>query len=222
MYYRLLRKLQPVLYSIIKWYYRKPREFKKRDIRIKLLPTVFHPSLNYSTDIFLDYLLTLPLYQKCVLELGAGNGFISLYLAMHRNCQMVSSDINPKAIEGLRENAAINQVQLTAILSNLFDKLKGYSFDYILVNPPYFPKQAETTDELAYYCGANFEFFHEFFLQVKPYLQSGSECLMILSDTAPTTKIIDIAQQKQLSFQVVSDKITHGEVFSIYSITSVQ
>ena len=135
----VLGKLQPILYKGIRWYYSKPRILTKNGVKIHLLPSVFHPSLYLSTDIFLAYLLKQAINGKKILELGAGNGYISLYLSKFKNCQVTASDINPAAIQGLQWSRDLNQTTLEIIESNLFDSIPVQAFDYILVNPPYYP-----------------------------------------------------------------------------------
>lgn len=213
-----LSKLQPWLYKGIKWYYRKPRILIKNGIKIHLLPTVFHPSLYLSTDIFLDYLLTLPIRGKKVLELGAGNGYISLYLSKFQQCQVTASDINPAAIEGLRLSASINDTQLELIASNLFDAIPTQKFDYIVVNPPYYPKTIQSDDEYAFYCGEKLEYFDQFFNQIRPYLDNKSDILMILSETAAIEGIAQKANKQNISMEIVFQQKKRNELFIIYQL----
>ena len=216
----ILGKIQPVLYKGIQWYYAKPRILTKNGVKIHLLPSVFHPSLYLSTDIFLDYLLTQDIGEKRVLELGAGNGYISLSLAKFQHCTVTSSDINPAAIQGLKLSNELNQTNLNIIQSNLFDSITEESFDYILVNPPYYAKAIESDDEYAFFGGEKLEYFDQFFTQIQAFLVKGSQVLMILSETAPIELIKQKGLASSIKMDIVFQKKKLQEQFIIYWLTN--
>ena len=215
---RLITLLQPVIYPAIKWYYRKPRMLTKRGIKIQLNPTVFHPSYYLSTDILLDFLLTQNIENKAVLELGTGNGFTALYLAKNKNTQTYASDINAQAVEGLKKNSKENEVKMTIFLSDLFDDIPALDLDYIVVNPPYFPKSVDSVDEYAFYTGENFEYFHKFFEQIKSYLEQKTKVLMILSENAAIADVERLSKQYQVGLKVVYKEAKNQELFLVYKV----
>jgi len=73
-----------------------------------------------------------------VLDMGCGYGPIGLsaaYLAVKGRATLV--DVNERAVELARENAARNGISNVEILqSNLFERLQGRRFRVILCNPP--------------------------------------------------------------------------------------
>src|SRR3989344_7303486 len=72
---------------------------------------------------------------KKALEIGAGTGFISIFLKkIGKDCQ--GTDINPKAIECAKDNALRNGVLVNFYNSDLFENVKN-NFDLIIFNPPY-------------------------------------------------------------------------------------
>ncbi|MFK7933164.1 MAG: methyltransferase [Saprospiraceae bacterium] len=217
--YRLPKRLKPLLYRSIKWYYRKARNITKRGIKLKLLPTVFHPTFYLSTDILLDYVLTLEVAEKSILELGCGNGFISLYLAKFKQANVSASDINPTAIEGIQFNAQQNQVAIQTFTSNLFDDIPaGLVFDFILVNPPFYAEKVTQVDEYAFFAGAELEYFEKCFAQMLLQVKSGSIPLMILSENVPLKRIKTIAQQRNLELLTVHQQQSNNEFFFIYQV----
>ena len=215
---KILGKFQPLLYKGIKWYYAKPRWVKKRGLKIRLYPTVFHPGFYLSTDIMLDYLLTLSIDGKSLLELGAGSGLVALYLAKNKNCKVTATDINPNAIKGLEENSQTNQVDLKVIASDLFDAVPFEKLDYIIVNPPYYAGEISAVDEYAFYAGTQLEYFSKFYSQIVPYLKNDTTVYMILSETAPLAKIKMRGEQEKIKMKTVYSKRKIGEFFFIYQL----
>ncbi|WP_168123560.1 class I SAM-dependent methyltransferase [Paenibacillus sp. HB172176] len=73
-----------------------------------------------------------------ILDVGCGYGPIGLTaakLASEGHVTMI--DINERAVELARENAAMNKIEnATIVESDLFESVKGRSFDVIVTNPP--------------------------------------------------------------------------------------
>ncbi len=73
-----------------------------------------------------------------VLDVGCGYGpigFAAARLAIKGHVTMV--DINERAVELAKENAALNAIHNVTILqSDVFENVKGQTFDMILTNPP--------------------------------------------------------------------------------------
>lgn len=90
------------------------------------------------TDSFVLARLT-PRYknQKC-LDLCTGSG-IHAILSAGECAESDCVDINPRALEYTRFNAALNRVEVKAQLSDLYTEVAGRKFDLITANPPYVP-----------------------------------------------------------------------------------
>ena len=97
----------------------------------------FLPLMEENADLFRG---------KSVLDIGVGSGIISLYAALLGAERVVSTDINPAALETTRLNAAeigVADLIETRLVSG--NDISAYSvirpgerFDFILSNPPYF------------------------------------------------------------------------------------
>jgi SAM-dependent methyltransferase len=73
------------------------------------------------------------------LDVGCGAGGAALWLARHAG-HAVASDINPRALQFVRINAAINGVRnVETRLGDLFDTVRGETFDLIISQPPFVP-----------------------------------------------------------------------------------
>ena len=96
----------------------------------------FLPLMEENADLFRG---------KSVLDIGVGSGIISLYAALLGAERVVSTDVNPAALEATRLNAAeigVADLIETRLVSG--NDVSAYSviqpgerFDFILSNPPY-------------------------------------------------------------------------------------
>jgi len=206
----------PFLKYGLKLYYYKPRKYCYEDICIKVHPDVFPPHLTLSTKILLNFIKPLNLKNKSFLELGCGSGIISL-LASKKEAKVLASDINEKALEFLKKNSIKNELPVTIIQSDLFDNIENIHFDYIIINPPYYPKKPKTVKEQAWFCGENFEYFEKLFYQLNSKIEL-QNVFMILSEDCEIEKIKGIGLQNNLSFEILKSKTVFKEKNYIYSL----
>lgn len=80
---------------------------------------------------------------KTLLDLCCGTGCIGVSLAKLGGFEVTFGDISPDCLALARENAALNGVAGSFVLTDMFGNISG-SYDMICVNPPYIP-----TSELA-------------------------------------------------------------------------
>ncbi|MBL4710023.1 MAG: methyltransferase [Flavobacteriales bacterium] len=200
-----------------KWYFEKPRKYNYRQIKGIILPGVFYPYFTISTKLLLEFIEDLDLRGKSLLELGCGTGMIST-LAAKKGAKVLASDINPAAIENVGLNATKNAVKLELILSDLFEKISQQTFDYIIINPPYYPKAPKNRAEEAWFCGVNFDYFEKLFSQLGDYLDGRSEVYMILSEDCEIEHIKGMADCKQFVFDLELQVKKRGEENYIFRI----
>ncbi|GGA99895.1 methyltransferase [Puia dinghuensis] len=157
------------------------RSHTYKGIGFSVYPGVFHPLFFYSTKLLLRHIERFPLKNRSFLELGAGSGLISL-AAARDGAHVTATDINPRAVECIEANKALNGIDMEVLHSDLFEKIPPRPFDIIAVNPPYYRRRPNSDAERAWYCGENGEYFDRFFSGLRPYTHPGSEVWMILSD----------------------------------------
>ena len=208
----------PFLKYGLKLFYSKPRTYCYDTICIKVHPDVFPPHLTISTKILLDFINEIKLSNKTFLELGCGSGIISLFAAK-KEAKVIATDINETALEYLKVNATKNKLNLDIVKSDLFEKLENNTFDYIIINPPYYPKKAKNVKEQAWFCGENFEYFEHLFKQLPNFIAEDNFCYMILSEDCEIEKIIQMATKNNLNFQLIFNKKSSFEMNYIYQIT---
>ncbi len=100
------------------------------------------------TAELIDWILSVyPDQQQplSVLDIGTGTGAIAITLKKLRpNWHVVGSDISSSALAVAQNNAAVNQVAVDFVLSDVFDNI-SQQYDLIVSNPPYI---AESEREL--------------------------------------------------------------------------
>ncbi|MBK7632455.1 MAG: methyltransferase [Ignavibacteriales bacterium] len=207
----------PILKSLYNIYSSKERSYSYKGINVRVMPGVFHPGLFFSTNLLIEYLSKLDLENKTVLELGAGSGLISIYCAK-QNAIVTATDINPTAIININKNVELNNVKITAFESDLFDKIKKVNYDYIIINPPYFPKDPKNEKEFAWFCGSDFKYFKKLFSQLNNYRTESNILLMILSEDCDFNRINSIANECNFKLNLVLQKKVLWEQNFIYTI----
>ena len=212
------RITNPLLKIGLKFYYRKPRKYKYNGITVIVHPDIFPPHLTFSTKILLDFIAKLDLKEKYLLELGCGSGIISLF-ANKKGAKVIATDINETALKYLQKASVENNLIVNCIYSNLFENLNSYTFDYIIINPPYYPRHPKSIKEQAWFCGADFNYFKNLFKQLSNRLND-KNILMILSIDCDLKSIENIAKNNNLKLTSIFEKKVFGEHNFIFKVTA--
>ena len=149
---------------------------------------------------------------------GCGCGIISV-LAAKKGAVVISTDINPDAVSVAGINAAQNGVAVEAIHSDLFQKISSRKFDFIVINPPYYPKAPQNIAETAWYCGEHFEYFDNLFHELPQHFTSAGKAIMILSEDCELHQIGKIAAKNEISLFLQQTRKVLGESNFIYDLT---
>lgn len=198
-------------------YLEHPRELKFRELELMVRPGVFHPGLFISTKVLIRFLDQRQLFGKYFLELGAGSGLISLYARTH-GAEVTATDISETAVMNIQENAKRNDLEIEIMRSDLFEELRDRTFDIIVVNPPYYPKDPQNEKEKAWYCGADFEYFRRLFETCGDFLSPQTEMYMILSQDCELDKIAAIGAEYGIKMREVHKERKMGEWNYIFRI----
>lgn len=202
----------------VKWYLKSPRTYTWGNIRIIVQPEVFHPGFFFSTAFLLKYISGLRISGSNVLEVGSGSGLVSVYCAK-QGAAVTACDINPAAVSNTATNALTNNVKISVLESNLLNQIPQQTFQYVIVNPPYYKKNPVSAEDHAWYCGENLEYFHNLFLQCKSYVNNSSELIMVLSDECDIEGIKAISRQNNWDVTVKKEKLIRWEKNFILSFT---
>jgi len=197
------------------YYYRKPRPYHYGKLKVMVHPQVFPPKFTLSTKILLDFLNEQDLQGASLLELGCGSGIISV-LAASKGARVTATDINQTALDYLGQAAKEQGFQIEAKHSDLFQNLEDSYFDHIIINPPYYPKQPANVKEQAWFCGPQFEYFEELFLQLSNR-DDHENVWMILSEDCDFGRIQSIAAKNHIYLSPYHLTSKLGEKNIIYS-----
>jgi len=174
------------------------------------METVYKPAEDsfLMLEVLEGLLKTADRKQQTVLDMGTGSGVLAI-AAAKKGCSVTAVDINPAAITLAKGNAKKEGVEMSFVVSNLFDNIKS-KFDLILFNPPYVPTgPGEKRDmESAAWDGGKdgLVVITEFLKRAKGFLRPGGRILLLVasnSDKPPklpgyATKLL---KEKQLFFE---------------------
>jgi release factor glutamine methyltransferase len=187
-------------------------------LRLNVPSGVFHPTLFFSTPIFISFLQDIDFQGKKVLDVGTGTGALALFAAQ-KGASTTALDIAPLAVKTTRDNAHMNQLEVAVHQSDLFGQLAATEwFDYILVNPPYYPKAAHSDAEKAFFAGEGLTYFDRFFEQVGMYCRLNTRIWMILSEDCDLSDITATAVEWRFSAQIVFERRHWGERFWVLEL----
>ena len=176
---------------------------------------------NLSTKLLLQCISAFDPGGKSFLELGCGSGLISICAAKW-NAIVTATDINPIAVEGLRENASTNCVKLRVIESDLFSNIPQQQFDFIAINPPYYKKQPLSFKDHAWYCGEKGEFFSGLFSGLRNYMHPRSVVLMVTFEGCDMEMINRFATAQGFQLNCVFEKQYLLEKNFVHQISFVE
>ncbi|MGB0403681.1 MAG: methyltransferase [Salibacteraceae bacterium] len=198
-------------------YSSKNRVVSFKGIKIQVNTGIFNPSLFFSTKVLVKYASRRDLNKKRILELGCGTGAFSCWAAK-QGAHVIASDINPEAVENAKHNATLNNLEIKTVQSDLFENLNDYDFDWVVINPPYYPQTPKTDADKAWFCGKEFEYFEGLFNQLAA-LKTWKRTIMVLSEDCDIDFISNLAIKNNLNFKKDFETATWVERNYIFRIS---
>lgn len=117
---------------------RKKIEFRIWGFRVCLISDngVFSKGkVDFGSELLLKNLDPTKMNGK-VLDVGCGYGTIGLSLKVaNKSLDIEMIDVNDRALELVNDSAKLNDVEVKAYKSNMYENVEG-TFDYIVTNPP--------------------------------------------------------------------------------------
>jgi release factor glutamine methyltransferase len=167
-------------------YITKRQEFYGREFRVT--PDVLIP--RPETEHVVEVALRLARGAARILDIGTGSGALAATLQLETGAAAWATDISPAAATVARENARRLGANVTVIVCDLLDAIRGQTFDLIVSNPPYVPAtqreglQREVRDwepEVALFAGASgFEIYDRIAADAARVLRPGGWLILEL------------------------------------------
>lgn len=111
-------------------------------VKSLVLPGVYAPQED--TALLAAALADEPVAPgAAVLDVGTGSGALAL-TAARRGARVTAVDVSRRAVYAARLNALRAGLPLEVVRGNLFEPVRGRSFDLVLANPPYVPAPGRT------------------------------------------------------------------------------
>lgn len=194
-------------------------QFKLYGFSLEVPPAVFHPDLYFSSKVMASYLETLDLRSRSVLDMGCGAGILALVCAK-RGADVTAIDINAEAVECTRGNALQNglEEQISVLEGDLFGPLMidRPGFDYIVFNPPFYPKPPRSLPEHAWYSGVDYQTIRRFAQNCEPFLTEEGSVLLVLSSDMDLNQILSFFPNESYRVTTVTKKIFLFETIFVY------
>lgn len=219
---RLFRPLAfRIIHPLLLYLNRKPSLTKIGRLTLHTDPHVFHPSYHFTSKILAEYVATLELSNRQVLDIGTGSGIIGITAAMH-GAEVTAIDINPQAAMLAARNALENKVEakMRVLCSDLFNALSPAPiFDWIIFNPPFFPRAATHPLEAAFNAGKNYEVIARFMSHAADFLSTEGRLLFILSSDMNLQEINRMVEQA--NFKIVRCDM-NPHIFEIFYLIQLK
>jgi methylase of polypeptide subunit release factors len=162
---------------------------------------IYHPTPDSSSLLFIRNLNAFDGDKIAkTLEIGAGCGAISLFLASKWPGRVIASDISSEAVESVRRNADLNHLKLEIIKSDLFDSVKEGDFDLIIFNTPLIDKEPESSIERLSLCDPEGRILSAFLRGARKRVRRGGLIIFSLCSNSAYEVMDDVA----LRFRIIA------------------
>jgi len=136
---------------------------------------VFPPDKGFFTNYIIKFLETQKQFNS-ILDMGSGTGAIGLYLKSINLARHITlCDVNMRAIDCIKSNCILNQIEVDIIHSDLFSNIPAQHFSLIVFNHPIFPSN---TKVFRNQLNGGYEIIHKFLKIAKSYMNDSSLILM--------------------------------------------
>ena len=152
--------------------------------RLTVRPTVFHPRYFISSERFAEFIGSLDLSGKYVVDIGTGSGILALAAARAGAKNVLATDINPNAALTAAENARANGLgdRVTALCTNLLSAVAPRPlFDVILSSPPKHAGEPRNLADRGWHAGPAYRDIAPLFDQARERLKPGGRLYVMVS-----------------------------------------
>lgn len=191
-------------------------------MRLTVRDTVFHPWCFISSERFVEFIDTLDLKGKHVIDVGTGTGILAIAAARAGAETVIATDINPNAALSVPENACVNGVadRVTAVCMDL---LSGFvaapSVDVILANLPKHAQEPRDLADRGWHGGSSHRYILPLFDQAYARLKPNGHLYVMLSSHSDLDLIEKHLEQAGFIFCIAKRYSIFIESFILYECT---
>lgn len=164
------------------------QQWRAKGVHVPALGGTVHPGYGVFSPVrgeYIDLVAEAPLADplpRTAFDLGTGTGVLAAVLARRGVEEVVATDINPRAVESARDNAARLGVadRVTPLEADLYPP--GHA-DLIVCNPPWLPGEPTSALEAGIYDPGS-GMLRRFLTGLPDHLEPGGEGWLVLSDLA--------------------------------------
>lgn len=193
---------------------REPLQYILGDQYFMSLPFRVRPGVlipRFDTETLCEQVIRQAPTGARVLDLCTGSGALAVAVKKHRpDTEVTASDLSPDALSIARENALLNQVDITFLQGDLFAAVGDSRFDCILSNPPYIPdgekeslqKEVLFEPEMALFGGEDgLDFYRRIIREAPAHLYPRGTLFLEIGDTQ--TEAVSALLEKDFTFITV-------------------
>ncbi|MCX6816228.1 MAG: methyltransferase [Candidatus Aenigmarchaeota archaeon] len=188
-----------------------------KDIELDIPDDVYYP--REDTEILAKTIEKGDLKNKEVLEIGCGSGLLSIIMAK-AGAKVTSVDINPASVKTTKLNAKKNKINISVLISDLFENVKG-KYDLIIFNPPYLPVGQDDPEDITYSGGSSGrEIIERFIVYLKNYLKKNGRVLLVISSLTGEKETVELFHSVGMKAKSVArEKIPWEELIIIEALS---
>jgi len=162
---------------------------------------IYHPTSDSSSEFFIRNLKAMDSQRiSKTLEIGAGCGAISLYIASKWTCRVVASDISSEAVDSVKRNADLNSLEIDVIKSDLFNNIRENEFDLIVFNAPLIDQEPESSIEKYSLCDPEGRIVGSFLREARNHVKKSGLIIFSLCSNSAYEAMDDLT----LRFRIVA------------------
>ena len=211
--------LRFIIRSLQMKFLKKNNEVDIRGEKYIVSESVFNPKLFYSSELMIDALNRVDIYQnQLILDMGTGSGILAIKSAK-KGARVIAVDINRDATKCAKMNAKNHNVEIEVICSDLFSCLKRQKiFDLIIFNIPYLNLKPRDAFDLSI-CDHRKDILKRFLDESHDHLKDDGKILVAYSTVSNINETERIFREKGWRFEkIVERNILELERIVIYEL----
>ena len=198
---------------------RTTRVTRAAGMQFRVRPTVFHPRYFISSQRFAEFIATLDIKGKQVIDVGTGTGILAIAAALAGAAEVIATDINPSATLSVPENARLNGVggRVSAVCMDLLSGLAPTpSFDIIVANLPKHTQVPRDVADRGWTGGPDHRDITPLFEQAYARLKANGQLYVMLSSHSNLSVIENAIRRAGFRFRIAKNFPIFIDAFVLY------